>query len=1088
MNLHPECDNERHTEAIHRVHSEANASSSTRADHSMLTLHNIAEHSTSLVGDVAASSWLLGWPGSSMNGAHVGSRSSSSDAQGHRLTHNSTRLSASAVADGPAVRWQDSSTDPSAAAQPARADQQLQLSSTGTSTAVSANRIQRSKAKQSKANRAKHQRRTTGVEQGSSTVRYRHPPSSSTQQQVQSQIKACRSWQQLMEVAANIDAMMDPLLLSAVICRAAELAPHAVGCSKSEHAQHKDFIAHMLHLACRHVAAVQQQHQQACGGFEQRAMGHDQKDGWSEGYVGHAVQHASFSSQSMYNGINKLGVNGSSSSMSNEGPSSRGSSHSSQSSTSTSETAGSAAAAAAAATTTMSTSSSGLPRHHPAGFEPYQVAGMLASLATFYCRPSNSFLTHVWQFTLPQLPDWDCQSLSKAAWALVTLELQPPKAWSETFLSACSNSFHVFNARQFATVIWATAKLGWRPHSTWMIRWFDRLQQLLPLCNAQDVANIMWALAKLNVGVHRLQHQPTLAVALSSSAGLRDGSHMLSRPLPPSTMPTWSSEATGATTAASTVTASPASPAVPPATLTGSPNAHVIHTSMASTSVRTVMQAPGSSECCEVSALAVAPGAVATTACLSSLTAVATTAAAAGGHGHHDMTCCPACEARTTHNAHHSSCCSCRQLGNTICMHHHSRDGRHISTPACVPGGASATALIGRHAGLGSSMSGQTPLSTWLQPCLLSAIQQHVATFKSQELANVCWAVAKLQLRPSSVLMTSLLHAAQLQLTNLAPQEVANVLWSLAHMKHKPPTSWVTAVLSSVLVKLPACNAHALSNVLWALATLGVQPPAPWMQRVLWHSQVLLTRMGPQAVALTIWALAHMQYRPPVVWTQQFFASFVANWDGFTAQGLSNVAWSLGKLSIKVPDWWLYDFHSACLKQMSHFKPQEVSNLMWALANLSTMPGCRTVQPSRKWWHEFFGSSEQLLSRCSPQALAVIMLSLALMRVRPEQAWCDEYLVQSRRQMKGFTAQGLANMGRGLGMLGIWPGSQWLDEWEFALMLRDACMKSFERKSVVWATSRFQELRTNAYPTSQLTARNGRQPQASCMAQSRKQG
>lgn len=56
------------------------------------------------------------------------------------------------------------------------------------------------------------------------------------------------------------------------------------------------------------------------------------------------------------------------------------------------------------------------------------------------------------------------------------------------------------------------------------------------------------------------------------------------------------------------------------------------------------------------------------------------------------------------------------------------------------------------------------------------------------------------------------------------PQNLANILWAFATMEVLPPDSLLTSAVTHFLALLPQYNSQGLTNTLWALATLGYFP------------------------------------------------------------------------------------------------------------------------------------------------------------------------------------------------------------------------------------------------------------------------
>eukprot|EP00747_Dinoflagellata_sp_TGD_P098866 gnl/TRDRNA2_/TRDRNA2_167577_c4_seq2.p1 gnl/TRDRNA2_/TRDRNA2_167577_c4~~gnl/TRDRNA2_/TRDRNA2_167577_c4_seq2.p1 ORF type:complete len:476 (+),score=33.92 gnl/TRDRNA2_/TRDRNA2_167577_c4_seq2:116-1543(+) len=90
----------------------------------------------------------------------------------------------------------------------------------------------------------------------------------------------------------------------------------------------------------------------------------------------------------------------------------------------------------------------------------------------------------------------------------------------------------------------------------------------------------------------------------------------------------------------------------------------------------------------------------------------------------------------------------------------------------------------------------------------------------TQELANIAWSFAKLQILHYP-LLTSLSEAARHRLQNFRAQELANIswAWSALAVEHHP---LMASIASAARPKISAFNTLELANTVWAFSTLGM--------------------------------------------------------------------------------------------------------------------------------------------------------------------------------------------------------------------------------------------------------------------------
>eukprot|EP00878_Enallax_costatus_P004973 GHUV01005229.1.p1 GENE.GHUV01005229.1~~GHUV01005229.1.p1 ORF type:complete len:460 (+),score=166.93 GHUV01005229.1:319-1698(+) len=106
--------------------------------------------------------------------------------------------------------------------------------------------------------------------------------------------------------------------------------------------------------------------------------------------------------------------------------------------------------------------------------------------------------------------------------------------------------------------------------------------------------------------------------------------------------------------------------------------------------------------------------------------------------------------------------------------------------PAAVPASASACASE-------YPLRSATSRDKLLQQLQQQLLRQGCCGHGPRGLANIVWALAKLQCNPDPALLQLLVRNFYLQLPAAVPQDVANVLWGVAQLTHDYGTSWTSA-------------------------------------------------------------------------------------------------------------------------------------------------------------------------------------------------------------------------------------------------------------------------------------------------------
>ena len=247
---------------------------------------------------------------------------------------------------------------------------------------------------------------------------------------------------------------------------------------------------------------------------------------------------------------------------------------------------------------------------------------------------------------------------------------------------------------------------------------------------------------------------------------------------------------------------------------------------------------------------------------------------------------------------------------------------------------------------LSSPATVQQLLPVFLQAC---SVRQPVP----QDVANVLWAAANLQLQLTAAELQQLLGRCAAVLPDAAPQALSNTLWAVAAMGQQVPQQQLQRFLGRFAAVLPDATPQDVSNTLWAVATMGQQVPQQQLQRLLDRFVALLPNSSPQHVSNTLWAVATMGQQVPPRQLQLVLAAYDKLLPDATPQGVSNVLWACGKF-LYVPQQLLQSLqqHPQQLQELiTAAGPQELANIAWACGELGykgqLLPGALLQQVER---------------------------------------------------------------------------------------------------------------------------------------------
>lgn len=185
---------------------------------------------------------------------------------------------------------------------------------------------------------------------------------------------------------------------------------------------------------------------------------------------------------------------------------------------------------------------------------------------------------------------------------------------------------------------------------------------------------------------------------------------------------------------------------------------------------------------------------------------------------------------------------------------------------------------------------------------LMSAVAERTLSapkFSCQDVANLCWAFAKLQVRGE---LSNMATAVTEKLTRFNTQELASIAWAFAQLHEAPQLVEEIAVISRQRVEDgETFNAQSMSNLLWSLAKVLVKEET-LMEQMAAMAIPQMADFTPQALANTAWSFSTLSVSSPAV-MKATAAAALPKLSGFSFQGLCNLAWASSTLAADSPLW-----------------------------------------------------------------------------------------------------------------------------------------------------------------------------------------
>ena len=162
----------------------------------------------------------------------------------------------------------------------------------------------------------------------------------------------------------------------------------------------------------------------------------------------------------------------------------------------------------------------------------------------------------------------------------------------------------------------------------------------------------------------------------------------------------------------------------------------------------------------------------------------------------------------------------------------------------------------------------QQQLTTNVVNMLAVRLESIATTMNSQDIANVLWALARLEDKPRPALNAAIAHRAMEIHYTFKAQEIANFLWAHATSRIKPSSELLNRMSNRAVAVSTFFKPQEISNTLWAFATLKIKPARELLQLLVERATMLLrdiqnTReFKPQEISNIFWAFATLKITP----------------------------------------------------------------------------------------------------------------------------------------------------------------------------------------------------------------------------------
>jgi len=229
-----------------------------------------------------------------------------------------------------------------------------------------------------------------------------------------------------------------------------------------------------------------------------------------------------------------------------------------------------------------------------------------------------------------------------------------------------------------------------------------------------------------------------------------------------------------------------------------------------------------------------------------------------------------------------------------------------------------------------------------------STIQQ----YEAHHLATTLWACARTDLKDVVEFMYADWYPRFVQISHsCSTKHLANMIWALAKLEIRPDEAFLQTWYSAFRkhmhkrIFLLEKQTHgqeftnsdlslAMSNSIWAFAKFGTVPEESFLDEWFTLGEHLVAEWNPQMLSNTLWSLAKLRVFPHDEFLDAWMKSFDASLQSCSAQHIANVIWSYGMLGIIPQEGHLCKCLDQFVKQLSITAFDEVFGVIWALSKL----------------------------------------------------------------------------------------------------------------------------------------------------------
>jgi hypothetical protein len=228
------------------------------------------------------------------------------------------------------------------------------------------------------------------------------------------------------------------------------------------------------------------------------------------------------------------------------------------------------------------------------------------------------------------------------------------------------------------------------------------------------------------------------------------------------------------------------------------------------------------------------------------------------------------------------------------------------------------------------------------------------------------------------------------------PQQATAIIYTIAKLRLPAPPRLLLELFQQLQHhQLTQLHTMALTNVLWAAAVLSRATSQAAPAAADTSTITSISTSVDSGDTITPHPANVSNFQLPDGWLFTFYDVTSTGLTAFNQHQLTSLVWSVGQLQQRPPPAWVQGLLASLAPALAALSATQLTNTIWGLARIG-------YKPNKPWMQLWFQATEQQLPACTPDHLACLAVSLALLRA---EAPCSSWMVQFRHRVQQLLVQ-----------------------------------------------------------------------------------